>query len=525
MKRIYKNLTLNVHSMTSQVSLSAKRGSTLRGLVVTLVDNGKIYEIPDKCYAIFSAQKSDGTFVSDPCVIQDNRIIYDYSEHLVEVVGKVECDITLYGSGSERLTSPRFYMFVYETVQGGYTSDVVSSDSFTVLNDLIENAKEAIENVNGAAENINAAIAEANEATEAARASVVNIKKTEDGKLQLLDADGNVIDTVDVSYMDNDTIYRYDNGVLRVVGIKEINADETFRMWIGTNAEYLALTETDDNTFYWITDDATFDDVVRAINALNETVIDIEEALKSGELVVKKASKADNATTATTATTADGAPSKGTYTSDTTAASGMAFAFANTNGFGIKGKKDYFKLWDRQNSEGEYSTALVPSTHIKQDLGATDRKFDNVWTDKINGSKEFGKRLLWDYYNPKFENDIFIVSERITTAKRDINLSTHGKFHTTNLANKFLIIELMESENQGSLGEYADMPRGGYKYFRTNPFKLTQVGAQGSEYTETIDGIKFTFALKNSSTITVSATEQDEIANWGYYINKIYEEV
>lgn len=293
MERIYKNISLDVYDdITSQLTLSVKQGDTTRGIRVTLTDHGKVFNVPDNCYAVFSARKSNGVFISEGCTIQNNSIIYDFSDAVVSTATQIDCELTVYSSNNNKITSPSFMIFVYRTLEEEYAGEVVESNSFTVLNDLISTATETISNVNEVAERTTAIAEEAAEATEQARASVVNIKKTEDGKLQLLDAENNVIDTIDVCYMDNDTIYRYNNGVLRVVGIKDMNTDETFRMWIGTTKKWQAISEYDDNTFYWITDDATFDEVVKAINALNESFTELENALTSGELVVKNAQEA-----------------------------------------------------------------------------------------------------------------------------------------------------------------------------------------------------------------------------------------
>lgn len=169
MKYIYKKITLDVHNMTSQLSLAVKQGDTLRGIIVTLVDDGKLYKIPENCYAVFSAQKSDNTFVSDGCIIQNNKITYNFSEQLVAAAGKVDCDITVYDSNNGRITSPQFSIFVYETLQEKYASEAVASDSFKILTDLIVDTKETLAEAEEAIE----ATAEAVEATEKATAEAV----------------------------------------------------------------------------------------------------------------------------------------------------------------------------------------------------------------------------------------------------------------------------------------------------------------------------------------------------------------
>lgn len=283
MERIYKNISLDIHNdITSQLSLSVKQGDTTRGIRVSLTDHGKVFNIPDSCYAVFSARKSTGSFISDGCTIQNNTIIYDFSEAVVSVASQIDCELTVYSATGNKITSPSFMIFVYKTIEEEYAGEVVESNSFTVLNDLISNATETIDKANKAADNANNSATEANEATEVARASVVYIEKTEDGKLRLLDADRNVIDTVDVCYMDNDTIFRYNNGVLSAVGIKEINADETFKIWVGTSEQFGKLSKQDDNTLYWVTDDNTFEQIIANINALY-----------TGEAKAKKAESAD----------------------------------------------------------------------------------------------------------------------------------------------------------------------------------------------------------------------------------------
>ncbi len=303
MEYIYKNISLDIYNdITSQLTISVKQGDTAKGVRVALTDHGKVFKIPDNCYAVFSGRKGNGVYLSDGCTIQNNTIIVNFTDAVVSVPTQIDSEITVFSANGEKLTSPSFMIFVYKTIEEEYASDVVESNSFTVLNDLISETAAVIANANDAIGTINEAVEKTNDATEDAKSatmeaknSVNYIKKTSDGRLEILDADLNVIDTVDVCYMDNDTIYRYEDGVLKVVGIKELNANETFRMWVGTNEEYQQLSEKDENTFYWITDDATFDEVVQHINDLNDAFTAHKNALKIGAFVVGKANNANNA--------------------------------------------------------------------------------------------------------------------------------------------------------------------------------------------------------------------------------------
>lgn len=278
MNIIYKKISLDIHNIASQLTLAVKKGDTARGLIITLTDNGKVYNIPDYCYATFSAKKSDGTFVSSGCTIKDNKIIYDFSEspQLTKVPGRVDCEASLFSKDEAQITSPLFTLYVYRTIKDEYDEEIASSDEFKTLDKLISETTEVLAETKEV-------LAESKEATSAAKESITYIEATADGRIKLLDFNKEEIITVDVFCGDDDTLYRYSDGMLSVVGIKERNKDKTFRMWVGTNEEYLELAEKDAHTFYWITDDMTFDDVVNAINALNESFTELEKRMLDGE--------------------------------------------------------------------------------------------------------------------------------------------------------------------------------------------------------------------------------------------------
>lgn len=147
MKYVYNRITLDVDDMTSQVSISLKRGDSARGLIVTLVKDGKIFEIGDECYAVFSAKQDGGAFVSDGCTVKDNKIVYEYSDEFIYLSGKIDCDITVYDSEDKKLVSPSFSAFFFGSIMEEYADEVVNSDSFATLNALVEEATNVIAQV------------------------------------------------------------------------------------------------------------------------------------------------------------------------------------------------------------------------------------------------------------------------------------------------------------------------------------------------------------------------------------------
>ena len=147
----YYRISLDVHDATSQLSFPIKKGDTRRRLLISLMDDGVPYTITKGCYAVFSAKKIDGTIIFNDCTIKDNMIIYDISEQTSLVEGRLDCEITLFDSYSEQITSPRFTIVVYATT---YTeSDVESSDEYKSLLTLVSETTGLINDVTNKLEN------------------------------------------------------------------------------------------------------------------------------------------------------------------------------------------------------------------------------------------------------------------------------------------------------------------------------------------------------------------------------------
>lgn len=160
--------TLKTHEEEAQLSFSVKQGDTARRIIATMTEDGDMFYLPDDCYAVFAANKSDGTKFNDSCVIQDGRIIYDLDPQLTLAVGRADCDITVYSSGGAVISTARFTMTVFESIFAGASDDMVSKDTFHVLNNLIGDANDTINDMEELNDAVTAAEAE-REAAEAAR--------------------------------------------------------------------------------------------------------------------------------------------------------------------------------------------------------------------------------------------------------------------------------------------------------------------------------------------------------------------
>ena len=214
MNYITHRFTLDVNKTAAQLSLACKLNDTAIQLRIKLTDNGKPYKITDECTALFTATKPDGTALYNYCIIENNTIVYTFTDQTVSCKGRMDVEIRL--SGEEGvITSPSFILIVDDPVLNEY--DVLSSSEATALVGLVGQT--------------NIAISEANAAAAAARAAVNGVEETakwlseqvgreiemrydpETGYLQYrLNGD---TEWVDIASMDNDV---FSNKVDKVIG-------------------------------------------------------------------------------------------------------------------------------------------------------------------------------------------------------------------------------------------------------------------------------------------------------------------
>ena len=138
---IYR-ISLDIHNPISGKTVNAKRGDTGRKIIISLVDGGVPYIISKDCYAVFTAKKPDGNVLFNDCTIENNTIIYVFTEQTVAVEGRTNCEIKLYGADKKLITSPKFTIQVDGTVYDE-GDEVESSDEFSALKQLIAEATSA----------------------------------------------------------------------------------------------------------------------------------------------------------------------------------------------------------------------------------------------------------------------------------------------------------------------------------------------------------------------------------------------
>ena len=162
-------ISLDINAQGSQVALNAKKSDTGRKIYISLRAGGTPHIIANDCYAVFAATKPDGSILYNACTIENNEIIYEFTEQTCTAVGRCRCEIKLYGSDDKLITSPRFTLLVDGTVYPD--EQVESSDEFSALTKLIVDTVVATNNANDAAETATNAAHNANEAASTARAA------------------------------------------------------------------------------------------------------------------------------------------------------------------------------------------------------------------------------------------------------------------------------------------------------------------------------------------------------------------
>lgn len=128
-------LNLDLQQTDMQITLRAKRGDTGRLLRITLSNEGVPYWIAPDCYAVFTGKKPDGTVIYNQCEIENNEILYRFTEQTCAVPGRIPAEIRLYGTEGKLLTTAGFLLEVHDTVY--HPEDVLSQDEMDALDALV----------------------------------------------------------------------------------------------------------------------------------------------------------------------------------------------------------------------------------------------------------------------------------------------------------------------------------------------------------------------------------------------------
>ena len=128
-------LNLDLQKTDMQITVRAKRGDTGRLLRITLSNEGVPYRIAPDCCAVFTGKKPDGTVIYNRCDLENNEILYSFTEQTCAVCGRIPAEIRLYGTEGKLLTTAAFLLEVHDTVY--HPEDVLSRDEMDALDSLV----------------------------------------------------------------------------------------------------------------------------------------------------------------------------------------------------------------------------------------------------------------------------------------------------------------------------------------------------------------------------------------------------
>ena len=129
---IYR-FTLDMHDISSQVQITVKKNDNARRIHVNLMENGRPFTIEPGCRAVIEIKKPDGNILFNDCDIVDsgNCISYEFTSQTATADGLCECEVRVFDSDNNVITSPRFTMLVTEQVYD--EGQVESQSEFTSL--------------------------------------------------------------------------------------------------------------------------------------------------------------------------------------------------------------------------------------------------------------------------------------------------------------------------------------------------------------------------------------------------------
>ena len=128
-------LNLDLQQTDMLVTVRAKRFDTGRQLRISLSDGGMPYVIGDDCFGVFTGRRADGTVIYNQCTIENNEILYQFTEHTCAAAGRIPAEIRLYSSQGTLITTASFLLEVFDGVC--CPEETLSQDEKSALDALV----------------------------------------------------------------------------------------------------------------------------------------------------------------------------------------------------------------------------------------------------------------------------------------------------------------------------------------------------------------------------------------------------
>ena len=165
---VVRDVVADVLSRNSVKPVVAKQNdASSRFLNVRIQENGKDMNIDSTCSVVLNVQRPDGSVgMIRGSINEDGTVRVGLSSWVLEQAGTVSCDISVVREDSTKLTTMTFYVEVEPAVC--CDGDIIDTEDYSVLVDLINDTQNAYDLVNEAAEQATATVRMCADATAAA---------------------------------------------------------------------------------------------------------------------------------------------------------------------------------------------------------------------------------------------------------------------------------------------------------------------------------------------------------------------
>lgn len=166
-----KQIALDMLAVGIPPAVEAKQNDTARVIGANLYADGNVFDVPVGAIAVFRYRKPDGTAGfydalpdDTPAIsIERNVVTILLVEQVLTVPGDVQCEINLYNTAGEKLTTFTFCLRVQASVLTD--AEIISSDYFNVLSEKVAQALQAAADAAASAQEAKDAAASINPGT------------------------------------------------------------------------------------------------------------------------------------------------------------------------------------------------------------------------------------------------------------------------------------------------------------------------------------------------------------------------
>lgn len=129
----YTKMTVELNGLQKHEYVTVKQGDIeSRALMVSLMDNGRVYLLTDNHKVMLMLTKPDGKEVLEECSIENNKVIAKLTEQMLIVAGEAKGELIIIDRKTSAILKSATIVFLILPSEF-YNSDIVSSNEYTIL--------------------------------------------------------------------------------------------------------------------------------------------------------------------------------------------------------------------------------------------------------------------------------------------------------------------------------------------------------------------------------------------------------